>query len=92
MNKVFMVIYRILLLSAVGTIATYAYLIHERMPLTYGELRSSSKLTAEERQRILDRQAVVHIPGTVDANVTNYSLNVEVQNPVEVTGSVSIER
>ena len=75
-----MFIYRILVLAALGTIASYAYLIHERMPLTYGELKSSSKLRGEERRQILDRQAVVRIPETVNVDITNSSLDVDVTN------------
>jgi hypothetical protein len=92
MNKAFMVVYRILLLGALGTIAGYAYLIHERMPLSYGELRNSSKLRSDVRRQILDRQAVVHIPDTISVEVDNSPLDVEVQNEVQVTGSVSIDR
>jgi hypothetical protein len=45
-----------------GSIATYAYLIYERMPLSYGELKNLSRLHGEERRRVLDRQAVVRVP------------------------------
>ena len=92
MNRVLTVIYRILLLALLGTIASNAYLIHEQMPLNYGELRNSTKLSADMRRQISNREAVVYIPNTVSVDVDNTSLDVEVQNEVQVTGSVSIER
>jgi hypothetical protein len=78
--------------SILGTITSYAHLIHEEMPLNYGELRNSAKLSGDMRRQILNREAALYVPNTVSVDVDNTSLDVEAQNGVQVTGSVSIER
>jgi hypothetical protein len=72
-------------------IAFYDRLIYERMPLTYGEWykhMTNALVTSNMRTEC----SLIRIPDEVDVNVTNGTLDVEVENQVEVSGTVSIER
>lgn len=65
LSKALVVVYNLLKLTGIGTIAVFAVLIYQRMPLTY---REYSKIKAD-RPRFNDvagsRLPVVFIPGTV---------------------------
>ena len=61
------------------------------MPLTYGEwYKHMTNATLHELHA--KRMPLVRIPDEVDVNVTNGTLDVEVENQAEVSGTVSIER
>jgi hypothetical protein len=81
--KSFAIFYRILLLAALTTIAFYARLIYERMPLTYGDWVQARRANPSERAAALNREVIVKVPDT---------LTVDVDNEVQITGSVSIEQ
>jgi hypothetical protein len=101
MSKLFSCLYRCALLILLGVIAAYSFLIYERMPMTVGEF-AKIKDEHERRDMLANRTPMIKVPGTVDVNVTNASLDVDadvtnseldvnVQNEVTVSGTVSIE-
>jgi hypothetical protein len=70
------VTYHLLKLAGIITIAVFAILIYQRMPLTYGEYSSLKGNRTALKDAANNRMAVVGIPGEVKVDVTNDPLEV----------------
>ncbi len=82
--RISLVIYHLLKLAGIGAIAVFAGLIYQRMPLTYGEyVRAKANRTALQ-EAVSTRMPVIAVPGTVDVNVDNDSLTVELDRTIDV--------
>jgi hypothetical protein len=85
LGKVSLVIYHLLKLIGIGTIAVFAVLIYQRMPLTYGEYSRIKADHSAFKDIATNRLPVVWIPGTVKVDVTNDPLSVELDGqPIDV--------
>ena len=83
--KVSLVIYHLLKLVGIGTIAVFAVLIYQRMPLTYGEYTGLKANRSALKDIANNRMPVVGIPGVVKVDVTNDPLEVELDGqPIDV--------
>jgi hypothetical protein len=80
LTKALVVGYHLLKLAGIGTIAVFAVLIYQRMPMTYGEYSSLKANRSALKDAANNRMPVIGIPGTVKVDVTNDPLSVEVQN------------
>jgi hypothetical protein len=85
LGKVLIVVYDLLKLAGIGTIAVFAVLIYERMPMTYGEYTRLKANRSAIKDTANNRMPVIGIPGTVKVDVTNDPLEVEVDGqPIDV--------
>lgn len=85
LTKALVVVYHLLKLAGIGTIAVFAVLIYERMPMTYGEYTRLKANRSPLKDTANNRTPVVGIPGTVKVDVTNEPLKVEVEGqPIDV--------
>jgi hypothetical protein len=82
--KPVLVLYHVLKLAGIGTIAVSAVLIYLKMPLTVGEYAAVKANRSALQKIVATRMPVIAIPGTINVNVSKDPLTVELDRTIDV--------
>jgi hypothetical protein len=76
-------LYHVLKLGGIGTIAAFAVLIYQRIPPTLGEY-AAAKANRTLQKVVSARMPIIAVPDTVNVNVDNDPLTVELDRTIDV--------